>query len=514
MRLPAISDASLRFGQVLAAAVLGGLAATAIAPINIFPAAIFALSLLSSLTFRASSIGSALAVGWAFGFTFFATSLQWLTESFSVEPDRFGIYAIPAVLALSALLALFTAMPCAAAHALRSKYVIANAFIFAATWTTGELLRSVLFGGFPWNLIGHIWSASEPAMQFAAFGGVYGLTFVTVLAAAVCAPGGDLSLWPRRILYALAMLLTVLAIGNSRLIVSKNLGGTGKFVRIVQGNVAQADKWRAERRDEILAKYVELTKTPAAQSISAIVWPETAVPFDLVANADVRARIGAALPEGGILFAGTLRIGADKPDEIFNSIVAFGRDAGIQMVYDKVRLVPFGEYMPFRSILPFEKLTAGSIDLSPGHVSGTFEVRPLPSVIPLICYEAIFQPQGAKDSQPRWILNVTNDAWFGRSAGPYQHLTIARFRSIELGLPMVRAANTGISALIDPYGHLVKQIPLEQTGVIDFELPHELAAPTLYSITGNLPIYVLVSLILLAAAAGRAGRTSVSRIPE
>lgn len=511
MRIPGITAFQSGFGEILIALVLGGMAAAAFAPIHLVPVAIVALSLLSGLVIEASSPRKSFVLGWAFGFGHFAIGLQWLAESFSVDPERFESYAVPAVLALSGLLAIFPAVACGIARMLRTSSTSANAFLVSAAWTAGEMLRSVLFGGFPWNLIGHIWSVCDPAMQIAAFVGTSGLTFVTVLAAAICMPRPISSGWPRRVAYSGAIILAVLVSGELRLAFTANPGGSGMYVRIVQGNVPQAIKWQADKRPEILSRYIEMTGRPAPRRLSAIIWPETAVPFDLVADSGVRARIGAAIPEGSILFAGTLRIGADDSNEIFNSIVAFGRDTGIQMIYDKVRLVPFGEYVPFRSILPVGKLTVGSSDLSPGHVTGTFEVQPLPPVVPLVCYEAIFPPDDPESGRSQWILNVTNDAWFGRSAGPYQHLEIAKFRSVELGLPMVRAANTGISALIDPFGRVLKQIPIEETGVIDFELPQKLGAPTLYSIVGNLPVLVLVLMILIGAAAARFARTFTPR---
>jgi len=503
VRIPGITAFQSGFGEILIAFILGGMAATAFAPIHLVPVAIVALSLLSSLVIKASSIRKSFVLGWAFGFGHFAIGLQWLAESFSVDPERFGSYAVPAVLALSGLLAIFPAVACSMARTLRTRSTTANAFLISATWTASEMLRSVLFGGFPWNLIGHIWSVYDPAIQIAAFIGASGLTFVTVLAAAMCMPGPVSSGWLRRMAYSGAIILAVLIAGELRLFFTANPGGSGMYVRIVQGNVPQAIKWQADKRTEILSRYIELTGQPASRRLSAIIWPETAVPFDLFADTGVRARIGAAIPEGSILFAGTLRIGADGSNEIFNSIVAFGRDTGIQMVYDKVRLVPFGEYVPFRSFLSVGKLTVGSSDLSPGHVTGTFEVQSLPPVVPLICYEAIFPPGDTESGRPQWILNVTNDAWFGRSAGPYQHLEIAKFRSVELGLPMVRAANTGISAFIDPFGRVLKQIPIEETGILDFELPRQLATPTFYSIVGSLPVLVLVLLILIGASAAR-----------
>jgi apolipoprotein N-acyltransferase len=275
----------------------------------------------------------------------------------------------------------------------------------------------------------------------------------------------------------------------------------------VQPNIAQNHKWRPELREAHLQKHLSLTSGAAATdaafgtSASYVIWPETAAPFFLGLDAVARSRIAAVTPPGGMVITGAPRATpSDKrPRRIWNSIAALDHQGVILETYDKFHLVPFGEYVPMRSVLPLEKITQGGLDFSAGPGPRTLHLPGLPPFSPLICYEVIF-PGNVTDAEdpPQWILNVTNDGWFGLSSGPYQHFASARLRAVEEGLPLVRAANTGISAVVDPYGRVVASLGLGRTGVIDSPLPQALSGGTIYSRFGDV---IPLGFLFLAGAA-------------
>lgn len=478
----------------------GAFAATGFAPFHILPAAIVALACLAWLCRLARSVCFAFALGWCFGLGYFAVGLHWVAQSFFVDPERFGTLAFPAIALLTGGLAIFSGIACGVARALRTGVYVTDAFVFAAAWTGTEWLRGTLLTGLPWNLVGHVWSVTAATMQLAAVVGVYGLTFLTACGAALAVRPFSNGMWRLRLAASVLIIGSIWAAGQVRLMIVRDPGSTGIVVRMVQGNVPQALKWRPEQRNTILERYVRLTGQLALRPVSAVVWPETAIPFDLAGDRDIRQRVANVLPAGGILFAGALRGDDAEPQNIFNSIVAVTADGRPIMAYDKVHLVPFGEYVPFGSILPLRRLTYGAADLSAGHERPAIRVGSLPVVAPMICYESIFPFHGLDGDPPHWLLNVTNDAWFGRSAGPFQHLEIARFRAVEAGAPMIRVANTGISAMIDAFGRVRERIELEQTAILDVELPRRLPGATIYSRLGNTPLLVAITLIFLAAA--------------
>ena len=270
-------------------------------------------------------------------------------------------------------------------------------------------------------------------------------------------------------------------------------------LRLVQAAIPQAMKWRADRKAANLRLQAELSLSPGYEDRNVIIWPETAVPYLLAADPGLREELAGIVPPGGYLIAGAPRVDpADPGGEIWNSLHALDERGEIVATYDKVHLVPFGEYTPLRSLLGLAKLTAGARDFSAGDGLKNLNLPGLPPFSPLICYEIIFpgavKPDAADAPPPRWLLNLTNDAWFGDSSGPYQHFASARLRAVEEGLPLVRAANNGISAVIDSYGRVMGQIDLNDRGIIDVELPEAAVNQTLYSYAGNL-LYSLELLI-------------------
>ncbi len=276
----------------------------------------------------------------------------------------------------------------------------------------------------------------------------------------------------------------------------------GVRLRLVQANIAQHHKWRDDLRADHFARHVELTAAPAAAPITLVIWPETAVPYLLDREPERLAMIADLVPPGGLLITGAVRATPEgmTPFQVWNSLRVIDDGGAVVATYDKHHLVPFGEYVPFRGILTLVKLTAGAVDYSPGPGPRTLALDGLPSVSPLICYEAIFPGQVTDpDDRPGWLLNVTNDGWYGVSTGPYQHLAQARLRAVEEGLPLVRAANTGISAVVDSFGRVTASLGLAKAGVVDAALPMALPDPTPFARAGAWPfLFVLAAIGLWA----------------
>jgi len=270
-------------------------------------------------------------------------------------------------------------------------------------------------------------------------------------------------------------------------------------LRIVQPDIRQQLKWRDDQRAANFAKLMRLSRAPSDRSLTAIIWPETAAPFFLASDQRLRSILAQAVPDDGLLITGASRImpPRQKPRRIWNSVHAVDGTGSVRATYDKFHLVPFGEYVPFRKWVSLPKITLGAVDFSRGPGPRTLRLNGLPPVSPLICYEVIFPGNVARsDDRPAWLLNVTNDAWFGISSGPHQHLASARMRAVEEGLPLVRAANTGISAVFDGYGRRVATLGLGEEGVIDAPLPVALGAPPLYSRMGDWVLGVLLCCVL------------------
>ena len=288
-------------------------------------------------------------------------------------------------------------------------------------------------------------------------------------------------------------------------------------MRIVQANIDQANKWRPENSVEIFTDYLDLTKSGELAGIDIVIWPETAVPFPLADSPDALLAIGAVLPEGTSLVVGSGRIVEDEGSDdditqrIYNSLLVIDDQGRVTGSYDKIHLVPFGEYLPFQDFLEsfgVMQLTGVRGGFSVGAGPRRLTVPGAPPASPLICYEIIFPDEVTeRGERPGWLLNVTNDAWFGSSAGPYQHFHQAQVRAIEQGLPVARAANTGISAVIDPYGRILAEIGLGEKGVIDADLPK--VGPTTPFV--QFGIVLEISVLMLSFAAWFACRVQLFR---
>ena len=510
------------------AAALGALAATALPPVHALPLLLVSFTGLVWLIHASRSPWRAAIAGWWFGFAHFICGIYWIGAALLTDPSRFGWLVVPAVVGLSAGFALFPALAAFAAR-LPTLPLAGRVLALAVAWTAAEWLRGTILGGFPMNLMGTVWAPSLGMIQAAALTGVYGLSFVTVLAAgapaALASPGADERPGRRRWLLpaaAIGLLAAVWIGGEARLALAPDRAPTDINLRLVQANVEQTLKWKEGEREAALAFHVRLSHRPGFDKADLVVWPEAAATFYLDESALLRAFVSRAAPPGGYLLTGAPRRtrSAGRTIAFWNSLHALPPEGAIAASYDKHHLVPFGEYLPLRAVLPLPVLTYGAHDHSAGPGPRTLRLPGVPPFSPLICYEAIFPGDVVAgdtppEDRPEWLLNITNDAWFGHTAGPYQHFQAARLRAVEEGLPLVRAANTGISAVVDAYGRVVARLGLGEAGVLDAPLPPALSARTPMARLGG---WTLAILLLLAAAAvlaldlwrrsgaGRAGR--------
>lgn len=502
------------------AALAGGLlAALAFPPFGFLPGlAGFALVLWSLQRPADRPLRAAALRGGLAGLGYFAVSVVWVVEPFLVDERTYGWMAPFALVLMAGGLSLFWA---AAGVAFRRTGALGlpGLFAFAACLSAVEWLRGHVLTGFPWNLPGEAWPAGSPLSQGAALAGAYGLTWATLVLCAspawILAPGSG----RRRGLRVAAVLgafLSLHAWGAARIAAAPG-PAAGPVVRIVQADIDQKTKWRPENLEGIFRTYLDLSTRPAASTPLMIVWPEGALPAvinDLLApGSPWRSALARSLAPGQVLAMGANRVEPDAAGALTyrNSLVLLqgtGTDLALAGVYDKHRLVPFGEFMPLGDLagrIGLRSLVHMPEDFTAGPPPAPLQLPGLPAVQPMICYEALFPGFTRAASRrsgvrPAWILNVSNDAWFGRGSGPWQHLNMARYRAIEEGLPIVRSTPTGVSAVIDSTGRITgPTLGLGAAGVIDAPLLAA-RAPTPYVRWGDLPF--LAMLVLSAALAG------------
>lgn len=475
--------------------VAGALAVLALPPFSILISVPIAWSALFVVV-QGRGIRAAFCLGWTFGVSHFAVGLWWITESFMVDTAKFGALAIPAIIALVAILSVFPAIAMAVFAGLRV-HGAAAAVIFAGCWAGAEWLRGHAFTGFPWNLAGYSLADYAAFRQAAALVGSYGLSFLTILAGVL--PAVALRCSRREGIVAVVSLVglvgSIWIFGELRLAAPES-AHSGTRIRVVQGNVPQREKWEVSKRDEIVDRYLALSARPGAPDL--VLWPESAFPGLLDEDQAAQRRILRSLPEGAMLLTGVPDREQDgSQTRYYNSVHAYSSDHGLVASYAKHHLVPFGEYVPLRDWLPFDRMVGGIGDFSPGPGPSTVALSRLPLVGVTICYEIIFPGHVVDNTaRPDWIFNATNDAWFGVSIGPSQHLASAQMRAVEEGLPVIRAANTGISAVIDAKGQVLARLEMQQTGTIDTKLPGPLTR-TLYSRASDWIVPPLIALTWL-----------------
>jgi apolipoprotein N-acyltransferase len=502
--------------------IAGAAAAFAFAPYYALPLLFLAFPLLLVLVDHTPSWRKAAVLGWFFGFGHFLVGFHWIGNAFQVDAETFGWAEYPALLLLSGVMAFYPALALGVTKHLWARlfargvepFNLRGILIFALLWSVTEWLRGHLFTGFPWNLLGYVWGFSDAMLQPAALFGIYGLSLLTAVLVALPLLWLNHPLRSRQGFrgfmlmagLALAMLvfgLLSLGLADKGAWADKGMV-SGVRLRLVQANIDQKEKWNPETRRAHLDRYMRLSEQLAALPPTDIIWPETAVSY-FVGNDPAASRfIASALPNpDGHVITGAPRMEQDsgKGMTLWNSLFVVGRGGDLLAGYDKFHLVPFGEYLPFRpfmSIFGLDKMAAGDVDFSPGPGPQTISIAGLPPFSPLICYEIIFPGQVVKSGdRPQWILNITNDAWFGESMGPYQHLVAARTRAVEEGIPVIRIAGTGISAIIDAEGRVLTSLPLDTSGVIDGGLPSARAIRPIYARFGDWSYLFLVSIAII-----------------
>jgi apolipoprotein N-acyltransferase len=532
--------AGLRTMQRNAAAFLCGAASMlAFAPFGAWPVLWLTLPALMWLTegaeadargtprfapWRRVAAGRSAEVGWWFGFGYHLAGLYWIGAAFLVEAEVFAWLMPLAVTILPAGLGLFFALASAVTTLSRVRK-IPRAIAFATMLAMAEWLRGHVLTGLPWNALGYALANELVLMQIGSLVGLWGLTLIASLVFCVPAeilrraPGGIGGRPQQLAALGLAMLPLVLmaVFGAARLASAPQADTAAPRVRIVQPSILQREKWQRQHQRRIFDEHLALSrtapdgKTDDAAGIAMIVWPEAAMPFLPLQEPVALAEIGAMLPPHVTLLSGGLRLEADGASRrVFNSVFAFahGEPARVLDIYDKVHLVPFGEYVPLRSFIaaiglePLIRFTGGGFATGPERAA-TMEIPAIGRVGVSICYEAIF-PGTLIDQRRRPVamVNVTNDGWFGNTSGPRQHLQQARLRAVEEGLPLLRAANNGISTVIDTRGRVVAMAPLDARGVIDARLPAA-APPTVYGQLRDVPFWIAITLLLVIIAAGR-----------
>lgn len=476
-----------RWKRWLLPVALGVAAALGQAPYDLPLVMVLAIAAVMVLFARAQSPRAAALCGFAFGFGYFALALHWIISPFLVDAARHGWMAPFAVVLMAAGGGLFWAIAFWFARRLSI-----GLWVLVPCWATVELLRAYIFTGFPW-------ASPAQAMvdtltgQLLAWIGPHGLTLLVLTAAATLA-----STWRKGWALRVAALLPVgFSVLTPPLAAPSALSDT--VLRLIQPNAPQAEKWDPEKIGIFYARQLDFTGAAPAEgrpAPDAIVWPETAIPWSLNRSAVILEEISAVAKDVPVI------LGAQRSEgeRYFNSLAVLGPQGQVTQIYDKHHLVPFGEYVPLGDFAA----RFGIYGMAPQHGAGfssgpgaeLIDLGRVGRALPLICYEAVFAHDvNAAPSRPDFIIHATNDAWFGTDAGPQQHLAQARMRAIEQGLAVARAANTGISAMIDPRGRILESIGMGQAGYLDAALPLPLA-PTLYSRTGDVPTACLLVLIL------------------
>jgi apolipoprotein N-acyltransferase len=511
-----------RAGIALAA---GAVSSLAMAPFNAWPVLLFTFPVVvwlidGAAAGRMRGIPAAAMAGWWFGFGYFVPGLYWIGYAFLVDAQTFAWLLPAAIGGLPAYLALFTALGFALARLLWTRDA-SRILALAASLTIGEWLRGHVLTGFPWNTFGYALTEPLALAQSASLIGLWGLTFLTVAifaSPAVLIDGPSRSRRPWLVPAAGLLLLVAMGtFGVIRLAQNPTRLVAKTKLRIMQPNLAQDARFNYSAKADVMKKYLALSdratgpQSTGVGDANILIWPESAFPFFLSREADAMAQIADLLPKGTVLVTGAVRppeqpAGA-RITRAYNSIYVIGDDGSILSVYDKLHLVPFGEYLPFQDFMEkigFVQLTKVQGGFIPGDRRRTMDIPNAPRMLPLICYEAIFPGDiTTSGDRPGWIVNLTNDGWFGISTGPYQHLQQTRVRAIEEGLPVVRAANTGISAVIDPVGRIVARLDLGIEGVLDSGLPAALP-PTIYTRTGNVPAAMIVAIAVILVVRRRA----------
>lgn len=476
--------------------ITGAMSALAFPPVYalflFFIATVISLKIADKL----STYKKVCTYGYLFGFAHFVTGLYWIANALLVDFVRFAwLYPIT-LISIGAFFGLFIIPPFAMWHYFKRKNIWIKIVAFACMWVISEWIRSFIFTGFPWNMLGTTLAFDEIFIQTASIWGTYGLSFIVLILTgsfyAICNKK-----YKSGIVIFATLFLFLSIYGYWRINKYENITSDIK-VRLVQPSIPQSMKWNKTQLEKNFYEYVNLSKSANVEDIDFVIWGETALSFDIEYDNKYKSAIKEAIPNKGYLITGLVRF--DDYYRPYNSMYVYDKDANVVNFYDKNHLVPFGEYIPLRKYLPkWVRPIANNIaEFATSEKFKNIQIDKYPPFGALICYEIIFPDNVVnRKNKPNWLVVLTNDGWYGKSSGPYQHLVSAQMRAVEEGISVVRSANSGISAVINPLGHIVNKIDLHNKGYIDVVLPENLEIGTIYSTVGNVGI---VGFMLLCIA--------------
>lgn len=476
----------------IAALFLGMLSSFAFAPVYALVLMFVCLASAMKLADMAGNWRKAAAIGYWYGFGLFMAGFYWVGNALLIDIVSFGwLYPIT-LLGAGAFFGLFTILPFVMLALYKTPVI--KVLNFAAMWVLMEWVRSFIFTGFPWNLAGTAWAFHPVFIQTASLWGTYGLSFITIVLS------GCFYLFfngARKvsILCFSGTVAVMVGFGFWRLS-AYDRASSDIVVRLVQPSIPQVMKWEPEMLAQNLNEYIELSRKNGFEDVDFVVWGETAAPFYIDPKQFDWRGAKAAVPPKGHLITGSLRFDGFQA---YNSMFVLDPDLKLAAYYDKHHLVPFGEYIPFRRYLPeWIRPIANSVaDFGSGQPFKSIKLDNIPAFGALICYEIIFPDEVIdRQNKPSWLVVLSNDGWYGKSSGPYQHLAMTQMRAVEEGVTVVRSANTGISAVINPMGEIIDLIALDQKGMTDVKLPQVLDVDTTYNCFGKYPIIIFMLLII------------------
>lgn len=438
-------------------------------------------------------------LAYLFGFSFYAVGFAWINKALMIDGGEFSSYVPVVFFVIGAFFSLFFSIPVVLSA--KCKNVYKKMLSFTAFFVLFEWIRSFIFTGFPWNLLGTALGFDDKLVQGASVIGTYGLSLMLMLllnGVALLV----ISLWQKRFYVgALGFIAVPVAFFVCCLGLYKEIDYNGDIkVRLVQPNIPQTLKWDSELMYSNFRKYIDLSKAEGFDDVDLVVWGETASPYQLDEDMMRLGEVVEAIPNDGFLLTGLLRRTIENGKFVpYNSLFVINSQGVIKDYYDKAHLVPFGEYLPFREYLPdFMEPVANVVgDIGKGEKYKNINVEGLPLMAGAICYESIFPKEVLNPTnRPEVLVVLANDGWYGISSGPYQHLVAAKMRAVEEGVTVIRSANTGISAVIAPNGKILADIGLDKEGTVDVYLPNVLSFDTVYGRYGNI-IPLLLAVVLL-----------------
>ena len=478
--------------------LMGACAMATLAPLFLTPLLIPVFCLLFHYTHHSKNWKNTFFIHWCFGLGFFLTGTYWIALSLLVDSTNFG-WMIPfATLGLSSILAVFYGLSGLSYHVITTRFKISSTsshiILFSVLFAIAELLRSYSFTGFPWNAIGYSMAVHEALLQPASLVGIYGVNLLTVLFATLPVILFYKVERAKRVFFISIILFSIIVTWGIMRVSDNSQTSNTITARIVQGNVEKHRKWDKEKA---YREYASMTKADSLTPLDLIIWPESSFPYFIDPSSDWPKKLASLLNPESTLLTGALRWQEtkDKQYKIWNSLAAISAK-GVPQYYDKHHLVPFGEYVPFRNILPIKKIIPGKIDFTPSLEKKALSLTNDITIGSLICYEAIFSRHAFFDKPIDLLVSITNDGWFAKSAGPYQHLHMARVRAVEQAVPLIRAANSGISAVYNSKGVLLDSIDLKVKAYSDVTIPLGADKGSLYSRYGLGSFFAFVFLLL------------------